>query len=194
MNDLKSKSVFITAMILISFLFVSSSCSQPKSKKKDQQVTEKESKKSKKDKNKQTEITPASPDADDNSCDSSLWIHVYNPSRLQVIDQCKVVTGIIEETGPDDDGDEHLLLKLDAGQENVVNKKNVKEKNGDLVIEIVCANSVTLPAAKTPCKGYLNNIKIPAVGAHVKVTGSYVIDSHNGWAEIHPVTKIEEMK
>jgi hypothetical protein len=31
------------------------------------------------------------------------------------------------------------------------------------------------------------------VGAHVRATGTYVIDSHNGWAEIHPVSRIEAM-
>ncbi len=194
MNHQKSKSIFTTAMILISFLLVFSSCSPHKSKKKDQPATEKESKKSKKDEKKQTEIVAAPADAVDTNCDSSLWLHVYNSPRLQVIDQCKAVTGIIEESSADDDGDQHMLLKLDAGQENVVNKKNVKEKNGDLVIEVVCANSVTLSAAKAPCKGYLNNIQLPAVGAHVKVIGSYVIDSHNGWAEIHPVSKIDVLK
>ena len=44
------------------------------------------------------------------------------------------------------------------------------------------------------CKGYVNNVELPKVGDHVKVTGSYVIDSHNGWAEIHPITEIVIIK
>ena len=105
-----------------------------------------------------------------------------------------MVTGLIEEAGTEDDGDEHLLLKPDSGQEGILNKKNAKKKDGNLVIEIVCANPVKLQKVKAACNGYLNNIVVPAVGAHVRVTGSYVIDTHNGWAEIHPVTKMEVIK
>jgi hypothetical protein len=47
--------------------------------------------------------------------------------------------------------------------------------------------------AKSACKGYTNRIPIAPVGAHVRATGTYVIDSHNGWAEIHPVSKLEVM-
>jgi len=31
------------------------------------------------------------------------------------------------------------------------------------------------------------------VGEHVRVTGTYVLDSHNGWTEIHPVTRIDKL-
>ncbi len=194
MNNQKSKSIYAIGIILISFLIVTSSSESCMAQKKDKNVSEKGFKKLKKKKNNTDVIMQESPDANDIKCDSALWNHVYNPSRLQIIDQCKTVTGIITETKADDDGDQHMLLKLDAGQENLINKKNVKQKKGELVIEVVCACTVTLPAAKIPCKGYLNNIKLPAVGTHVKVTGSYVIDSHNGWAEIHPVSKIEIVK
>jgi len=35
------------------------------------------------------------------------------------------------------------------------------------------------------------NIKLPTVGTHLTVTGSYVLDQgHCGWAEIHSVTSI----
>ncbi|MGI8401188.1 MAG: hypothetical protein ACR2NS_06220 [Gemmatimonadaceae bacterium] len=136
-------------------------------------------------------VAAASPDIGNASCDASLWKRVYNPSRLQVLSQCKVVTGTIEEVGPDDDGDVHMLLKLDAGQDNLINKKNTKKKNGDLVIEVVCANTPTLAAAVQSCKGYKNSIAVPKNGARVKVSGSYVIDTHNGWAELHPVSEID---
>lgn len=43
------------------------------------------------------------------------------------------------------------------------------------------------------CAGYTNRIPLAPVGAHVRATGTYVIDSHNGWAEIHPVSKLEVM-
>jgi hypothetical protein len=126
-------------------------------------------------------------------CDASLWNHVYNPTRLQQVSSCSSVTGVITESSVDDDGDQHFLLKLDPGQDSLLNKRNDKKKGGDIVLEIVCANPTTMKKAKKACAGYTNPIAIPAVGAHVRATGTYVIDSHNGWAEIHPVSKIEKI-
>ncbi|MEP7170493.1 MAG: hypothetical protein ABI855_14080 [Bacteroidota bacterium] len=127
-------------------------------------------------------------------CNPALWDRVYNPSRLEIIDSCISVTGVITESHAEDDGDQHLLLKLDAGQENLLNKRNLKKKSDELVLEVICANNVKLKKVKKACKGYVNNVEIHPVGMHVKVTGSYVIDSHNGWAEIHPVTKMDIIK
>jgi hypothetical protein len=127
---------------------------------------------------------------DDSQCDATLWKHVYDPSRLEVIDDCKVVTGTVDELDQNEDGDTHMLLKLDAGNDDLLLKKNRTKKNGDLVIEVVCANAITDKKAVDACKGYSNNIAIPNVGDRVRVTGSYVNDSHNDWAEIHPVSSI----
>jgi len=123
-------------------------------------------------------------------CDTSHWKYVYNPSRLEVIQACKTVTGTIEESNADEDGDQHMLLKLDAGQEDLLTKKNRKKKDGNLVIEAVCMNNTTLKKVGNTCNGYVNHIQLPKIGDHVTVTGSYVIDSHNGWSEIHPITGI----
>ena len=126
-------------------------------------------------------------------CDASLWTHVYDPTRLQQLSACVSVSGIVQESAPDDDGDQHFLLKLDPGQDALANKKNQKKKNGALVVEIVCANPITLQKAKSACAGYRNRIPLPQVGWHVKATGTYVIDSHNGWAEVHPVSTLQKM-
>ncbi len=48
------------------------------------------------------------------------------------------MTGVIDESSADPDGDQHFLLKLDPGQGKLVNKRNSKKKGGDLVLEIVC--------------------------------------------------------
>ena len=125
------------------------------------------------------------------ACDATLWTHVYNPSRLKVVNQCITVTGTVAESNRDDDGDQHFLVKLDRGQDQLLNKRNMKKKNGDLVAEIVCANKPKLKKAKAACKGFSNPVTLPTVGAHVSVTGTYVIDSHNGWAEIHPVSQLQ---
>ncbi len=128
------------------------------------------------------------------SCDASLWNHVYNPSRLQVVNSCVAATGVIEESNADDDGDQHLLLKLDPGQDQLLKKKNLKKMGGNLVVEIVCANHLMLKRARAACAGYVNQIAIPAVGAHVRVTGSYVVDTHNKWTEIHPVSQVQVIR
>ena len=127
------------------------------------------------------------------NCDSKLWNFVWEPQRLDVLDKCKAVTGVIVEKNADPDGDEHMLLKLDAGQESLLKKKNYTKKDGNLVIEAICINHITRKIAKGICKGYVNQVQIPNVGDHVKVTGSYVLDSHNGWTEIHPITKVEKL-
>ncbi len=125
-------------------------------------------------------------------CDASLWNHVYSPGRLQQLAPCLSVTGVIEESSADPDGDQHFLLKLDPGQDTLVNKRNQKKKNSDLVLEIVCANPTTMRKPREACAGYTNHVALAPVGAHVRATGSYVIDSHNGWAEIHPVSALRE--
>jgi hypothetical protein len=126
-------------------------------------------------------------------CDASLWNRVYNPKRLQQLAPCLTVTGVITESSADPDGDQHFLLRLDPGQEKLVNKRNRKKKGGDIVLEIVCANPTTMKKVGSTCAGYTNPIPVPAVGAHVRATGTYVIDSHNGWAEIHPVSRLQAM-
>jgi hypothetical protein len=121
-------------------------------------------------------------------CDASLWNHVYSPKRLKQLASCVSVTGTIDESNVDEDGDQHFLLKLDPGQDTLVNKRNDKKKSGDIVLEVVCANPSTMKKPKAACAGYTNPIRLPAVGEHVKATGTYVLDSHNGWVEIHPVS------
>jgi hypothetical protein len=128
------------------------------------------------------------------ACDSSLWKNVYNPERLEVINKCMTVTGVIEESNADDDGDQHMLLRLDAGQENLLRPRNMKKKDGCLVIEAVCINNATRKKVGDACDGYVNHVQLPEVGNHVKVSGSYVVDSHNDWAEIHPISKVEVIK
>lgn len=128
-------------------------------------------------------------------CDSALWQHVYNPPRLSVISSCTTATGTISDPRPDDDGDMHANLMLDPGQESMVNKRNQKKKGGGLVIEIVCSVQAKSPkAAVQTCQSYHASLAMPAAGAHVRVTGTHVIDTHNGWTEIHPVSRIDALK
>ena len=139
-----------------------------------------------------TNIIPLSNSSTNQQCDHSLWNHVYHPQRLQIIDGCKTVSGIIESKKSEPDGDFHIRLKVDPQFLNLINSANVNGQRGDMVIEPICQHSITESiAAALACTNFHQNINIPEVGSHVNVTGSYVLDKeHNNWAEIHPVTSI----
>ena len=122
-------------------------------------------------------------------CDESLWNHVYNPSRLQIVDKCITVSGIIDSIRSELDGDLHVRLKPDPPYAHLLNQANQENQFGDLVLEPICIGKVTQATAVSACQNFHQNIDISPVGSHVQVTGSYVLDKEHGeWAEIHPVT------
>ena len=178
-------------LLLVFTMVVINSCQQKKqssNKSKEELAKEERENNSKPDgTNNKTDSTKKST----MDCDAGLWKFVYDPERLQVLDKCKMVAGTIEESNADEDGDQHMLLKLDKEYENLLTERNIKKKQGDLVIEAVCINNITRKKAIGACNGYVNNIELPKVGEYVRVTGRYVIDSHNGWSEIHPISSIE---
>lgn len=132
-----------------------------------------------------TQIIPST------ECDQSLWEHVYHPNRLQIVQQCITVSGIIEKSISEKDGDYHIRVKLDSQYSNLINSVNNDKQHGDLVVEPICQHKVTQADAISACQDFNGHIDIPPVGTHVKITGSYVLDlQHGGWAEIHPVTSI----
>jgi hypothetical protein len=135
------------------------------------------------------------------TCDETLWSHIYHPTRLVVKQPCATVTGtIVDATNgrePDGvrheaDGDTHGWLKVDAGFEDLLNPGNLSNEGGNLVFEIVCEFKVTQEDAKPACNNFTGAVKIPPVGSHVQIIGSYVRDTnHAQWMEIHPVTSIK---
>ena len=139
-------------------------------------------------------IIPSSVSTSSNRCDQTLWNHVYNPTRLQVVDKCKSVTGVIESKRVEKDGDYHIRVKLDPKFSNLINPANIKNQFGHLVVEPICVNKVTQADAISACQNFHQNISVPPIGSHVNITGSYVLDKeHGNWAEIHPVTSITSM-
>jgi hypothetical protein len=137
-------------------------------------------------------ITSSGVSTSSNQCDQTLWKHIYNPTRLQVVDTCKSVLGVIESKRVEKDGDYHIRVKLDPQFSNLINSANIKNQLGDLVVEPICVNKVTQTDAISACQNFHQNISIPPIGSHVNITGSYVLDKeHGNWAEIHPVTSIQ---
>jgi len=127
-------------------------------------------------------------------CDESLWNHVYNPSRLQIVDSCITITGTIDSIRAEKDGDLHIRLAVDSQYSHLINQANKDNQFGGLVLEPICVREVTQASAIAACQNFRQSIDIPLVGTHVKVTGSYVLDhEHNDWAEIHPITSIKEI-
>ncbi|HLX12648.1 MAG TPA: hypothetical protein VKS81_07535 [Bacteroidota bacterium] len=129
-------------------------------------------------------------------CDGSLWKYVYQPERLTILDSCRTVTGVITKRIWVPDGDEHISLRLDPGQPGLLNDYNVNNEDSCLVLEIICRHVRLEPNTWGYCKGCPNKIAIPKKGAHVRVTGTFVVDTKkdHGWQEIHPVYSIEKIK
>ena len=89
------------------------------------------------------------------------------------------------------DGDTHGWLKLDPGQEKFFNDGNNTNEGSNLVFEVVCMFRVTQADAKASCQAFQNGVKLPPIGSHVAITGTWVQDTeHAKWFEIHPVTSI----
>ncbi|MFN2582607.1 MAG: hypothetical protein ABR498_07690 [Candidatus Dormibacteria bacterium] len=138
--------------------------------------------------------TPTATPVPVTECSPSAWVHVYRPSRLTVLADCVTVSGIIEMQHPEPDGDVHVLLHLDGGQrcdgKQCTNEKNSSSQLGDLVVEPVCEHEVTQADAVAACSGYENPIAVPSMGAHIRVTGPWVVDTQHGWLEIHPAEQL----
>jgi len=134
------------------------------------------------------------------TCDSTLWKHVYHGSkfatakdRLNVIKPCITVTGKIESASPEADGDYHIRIRVDSQFKNLLNGKNNTGQKGFLVIEPMCSNPVTQPdtLAEKVCDGFKQRLfKASMRSKRVSITGVYVQDMEHGWREIHPVTSL----
>lgn len=132
----------------------------------------------------QTQNSTAAP-----TCSASLETHVYDPSRLTVLNPCMTVTGTVDNVPHvSDDGDLDFHFVPDAQFANLLNSMS----NGHLHVEAICQGPINsdTPQAVQSCGSYKNALVIPPPGTHVSVTGPYVLDTNHGWTEIHPVSVI----
>jgi hypothetical protein len=101
---------------------------------------------------------------------------VYHPSRLVVKSRCKLVSGTVERVKVEAyDGDVHVEVRLDEGQEGLVSHGNAR-LGGNLLLEIVPLDRGRVP--------------VPRVGTRVSAVGPWVDDTTHGWREIHPAWAI----
>ena len=134
-------------------------------------------------------------------CNSTIWKHVYEKDRLEIIKKCYTVVGTVVDISPVN-GDMDSSFSIQVESPDSINNmlKRYPNNNGLLHIEIVCACNATSadPSSIAACKGYKNRIIMPLVGKKIKVTGSLVVDSPNepnghNILEIHPVSHITRL-
>lgn len=136
------------------------------------------------------------------TCDPSMWKHVYHPQRLKVIQDCVTVTGkLVDATHGkkkdgarhEADGDTHAWLALDPAEQNLLLPGNTETQQGNMVFELVCYYRVTQADAKDACANYKTTVKLPPVGSRIAVTGALIedLDHKPIHREIHPVTGIK---
>jgi hypothetical protein len=97
---------------------------------------------------------------------------VYHPQRLNVKSRCRVAVGTVRQVKFEEyDGDVHIDLRLDPGQEKLLAEGN-ERIGGNLVVEVIPQDR--------------SRVALPPEGARVQVVGPWVEDTQHGWNEIHP--------
>jgi hypothetical protein len=116
--------------------------------------------------------------------------YVYDPRRLQVVQACIRVSGIVDALEMETDGDTVIHLHLDPQFQNLLRPANLTDERGDLVVELICMSQPVQPNAMVLCDGDPDPYAgpIPSSGAHVWMEGRYVLDLHHGGhSELHPL-------
>jgi hypothetical protein len=103
----------------------------------------------------------------------NVLLGVYHPERLIVVDSCQHASGVVADVRTEEDGDLHVLVRLDLGFRYLVNRQNRLQQHGWLVVELTPRDHGHLPA--------------PGIDAHIGLLGAWVTDTEHGWKEIHPV-------
>jgi hypothetical protein len=116
----------------------------------------------------------------DGCAEGDVLAGVYLPSRLQVLEPCVTVTGVVLRVElPDQgegDGDLNFDIDVSGDDRRLLNDANLRNTAGGLHIEIVPQDRAALPT--------------PQVGQRVRVQGPWVLDLIHGHNEIHPVWSV----
>lgn len=119
--------------------------------------------------------------------------YVYDPRRLQVVQSCIHVTGIVQAVEIEPDGDVNLFLRPDPPYRDLLTSASIQYEQGNLVIEPVCVGQPVQSNVMLLCAGDPDPFTgpFPAAGTHVWMEGRYVLDLHHeGHAELHPLYRM----
>lgn len=106
-------------------------------------------------------------------CTTNPLRGVYNPKRLKVLKTCQTITGTVQHTAKERDGDLHIQLKTDP---KWINPVNIARQHGDLVVEYMPGDPYPRPAG----------------GDRLQLNCTWVADQqHGGWNECHPVWSVQ---
>jgi hypothetical protein len=140
------------------------------------------------------EMSTAARTAGASGCNAELWDHVYRKTRLHIVEGCIAVTGTIRHIKREADGDEHIQLAVDPEFSKLLNERNKTAQADTLILEPICQGPVTQADAEAACRDFHSPVEVPKAGSKIRVVGSYVLDSAQGWMEIHPVSRIEVLR
>jgi hypothetical protein len=98
---------------------------------------------------------------------------VYHPYRLVVLSPCQYAAGSVLDVRHEEDGDLHVIVRLDRPYRRLLNATNYSQQHGGLVVEFMPRDGGHLPE--------------PSVGARLSLIGAWVLDTDHGWRELHPV-------
>jgi len=133
---------------------------------------------------------------------------VYLSGRLRLIDRCRTVSGTVDCTKVEPDGDVHVRLRLDPQYAGLLKPANelqtcTGQPGPHLVVEIIPQHPEgILFRTNNADAGGFNDPPTPSAGDHITVSGPYVIDTNSlhrilyqgraaeNWAEIHPAWAI----
>lgn len=135
------------------------------------------------------------------ACEQNPRNGVHGPDRLKVLSPCAVFQGTVKEAPvKNPDGDVSFQVSPDPGYARMLNAHNRSE--GGLHIEIVprdqpgCTPGQPVHVGDVPdlgtCSG--RDVGPPALGAHVRIIGPWVLDRNNNWYEIHPAWSVKPMR
>jgi len=118
------------------------------------------------------DLRRASPPPSPHCRSGSPLTGVYHPDRLKVKSRCRVAVGTVQKVKEEPyDGDIHIDLLLDHGQEGLLSPGNARV-GGTLILEIIPWDR--------------SRVLVPEVGQRIEVVGPWVDDTAHGWNEIHP--------
>ena len=104
-----------------------------------------------------------------------MIVHPQHPAKLNVLKACQTYQGVVVRVYHNDDGDWVFDVRPDPGYGGFLS--NHAEVPGTLHAEIIPAHP----------------LRVPRVGDHVAIIGTWVLDTIHHWKEIHPVWTITEL-